>query len=224
MWSAEVINAMLWETFMLWMCLTEVDEMKKGNLKKWCSYCRVPLPENDRDTMKRLKKRMKLLDDEAFYVLGTAYRDGSLGLPKNLNKARELFSKATELGSCRAHYNLGNAYRTGQGVEKDMKKAIHHWRLAAIGGHERARDALGVFEFKNGNMDCAMKHWMISAKSGHEQALKKVTEGYKAGLGTKDDYASTLRAYQSTLDEMKSEQRSKSKNVYNNNPFPKLDM
>ena len=116
--------------------MASLDEMKKGNMKHWCSYCRVPHPENDRE----LKKRMKLLDDEAFYVLGTAYRDGTMGLPKSLNKSIELFSKAAELGSCRAHYNLGNAYQTGQGVEKDMKRAIHHWRLAAIGGNEQARE------------------------------------------------------------------------------------
>ena len=52
-----------------------------------------------------------------------------------------------------------------------------------------------------------MKHWMIAARAGYEKALKKVGEGYKAGHVTKDEYATTLRAYQCSVDEMKSKQR-----------------
>ena len=56
-------------------------------------------------------------------------------------------------------------------------------------------------------MDRATKHFMIAARSGYDASLKKVGEGYKAGHVIKEDYASTLRAYHSSLQEMKSEQR-----------------
>ena len=60
----------------------------------------------------------------------------------------------------------------------------------------------------------AMKHFMIAARSGYDESLKKVGEGYKAGHVTKDDYTKSLRAYQCSLDEMKSEGRTKATNFF----------
>jgi len=185
--------------------IAEKDEMKEGNLKKWCSLCRVPLPGSDEEFVKRLKKRMKLNDKEAFNYLGQAYRDGSEGLTKNLSKALELYNQAAELGSCNAHALIAGAYMRGDGVEQDKEKGIQHLKhAAAIGGHEMARYALGMMA---SDRRIAMRHHMIAAKSGHKDALKKVGEGYKAGHLTKEDYASTLRAHQVSVDEMKSKQR-----------------
>ena len=96
-----------------------------------------------------------------------------------------------------------------EGVEKDREKAIYHAQLAAIGGHEISRHNLGVAEGKLGNYHRAYKHCIIAAKSGMDESLKKVGDGYKAGYVTKDEYATTLRAYQQTRDAMKSEQRAR---------------
>ena len=85
-----------------------------------------------------------------------------------------------------------------------MDKALHHFNLAAIGGHEKARYNLAAMEV---NKDRSMKHFIIAARSGLDESLKKVGEGYKAGYVTKEDYASTLRAYQVSVNGMKSEQR-----------------
>ena len=72
-----------------------------------------------------------------------------------------------------------------------MNKVIHHWKLAAIGGHEAARYNLGVVTCNN---ELSMRHFIIAARSGYDIALKKVGEGYKAGHVTKDEYANALRA------------------------------
>ena len=97
----------------------------------------------------------------------------------------------------------------GQGVSKDANKAVYLWKLAAIRGHELARHNLGVEEMQNGSIELACKHVLISARCGYDEALKKVGEGYKAGLITKDEYASTLREFQTIRNEMMSEQRTK---------------
>ena len=57
-----------------------------------------------------------------------------------------------------------------------------------------------------------MKHYLIAAKCGYDDGIDLVGRGYKAGLVTKDEYAIALRTYQKTLDEMKSEQRTKAVN------------
>ncbi len=46
-----------------------------------------------------------------------------------------------------------------------MNKANHHWKLAAIGGHEKARFNLGSMDYNDDNIDRAMKHYIIAAKS-----------------------------------------------------------
>jgi len=58
-------------------------------------------------------------------------------------------------------------------------------------------------------MDRAMKHFIIGARSGFDESLKAVGEGYKAGQVTKDEYANTLRAYQDSREDMKSEPRAR---------------
>ncbi len=48
---------------------------------------------------------------------------------------------------------------------------------------------------------------MIAAEGGHNVALKVIQELYTNGHATKDDYATSLRAYQAYLAEIKSDQR-----------------
>ena len=114
-----------------------------------------------------------------------------LGLPQSNHKAVGPWKRGAELGSCKAHNKLSLMYMIGEGVEQDMEKSIHHLKIAAIGGHERARHYLGKIEGMNGNMDRAMKHFIIAAKSGFGDSLKEVGDGYKAGHVTKDEYAAT---------------------------------
>jgi ribosomal protein L9 len=52
-----------------------------------------------------------------------------------------------------------------------------------------------------------MKHFIIAANLGHANALDRVKEGYMGEILSKDEYASTLRGHQATLDATKSQQR-----------------
>jgi len=190
--------------------ITSVDEMKKGNIKKWCPYCRIPMYRSRKEYLERFKKRIDLNDAEAFYELGQYYTQGGMSISQDMNKGFQLLNRAAELGSTNAHAPIAvkylSEYGSGQGVQ-NLDKAIHHYKLAAIGGNEGARHNLGTFAYKTGNMDRAMKHFIIAAKSGHDKSLKKVGEGYKAGHVSKDDYTKTLRAYQVSVNGMKSVQR-----------------
>ena len=48
---------------------------------------------------------------------------------------------------------------------------------------------------------------MIAVGGGDNDSVKGIQQLYKAGCATKEDYASALRAYQTYLDEIRSEQR-----------------
>jgi len=191
------------------LCRGCSNEMMQGNMKLCCAFCRTPLPRSHKEYIKRLKKRVKLKDAEAFFSLGCFYYHGQRGLSQDRNKGLELWNQAAELGSISAHYNISTAYFSGDGVEQDEKKANYHYKMAAIGGHEEARHNLGCMEERNGNRRRAMKHFMIAASAGDELSLTAVGKGFRYGCVTKDEYTSTLRAYQSSCDDMKSEQRAK---------------
>ena len=180
-------------------------EMDKGNLKECCPFCRMPLHTSNEELVQRVKKRLKVNDHEAFYMLAGGYYNGSMGLNQDFSEAIRLLYIGAELGSISAHSALAEACQYGNGTEVDLKRATIHLQLAAIGGDVLARRHLGANE---SNFERAYKHFMIAAKSGDDESLEEVGEGYKAGHITKDEYASTLRAHQQSWGGMRSEQRS----------------
>ena len=193
--------------------LAESEEMNKGNIKRLCSFCREPIRVSNKIHIDRTKKRMEVKDALAFDRLGQAYLNGELGLRKDPKKALELHIQAAQLGSADGYYQIATAYKFGFGVEVDIGKSMHYLKLAAIGGDEIARYNLGSTESRQGNNKRAMKHFMIAARAGFDESLKVVGQGYKHGILTKDEYASTLRAQQVSVDEMKSEERTKAAKI-----------
>ena len=88
-----------------------------------------------------------------------------------------------------------------------MKKAMHYYELAAIGGNVKARHNLATEEKNDGNMNRALKHYIIAVGFGYSNSLKEIREFYVNGHATKDDYAKALRAHQKYIDGIKSDQR-----------------
>ena len=207
------------------ICIGCIHTMREtgGKNMKLCPFCKASLTILVEDDVERAKKLMekeelerlnKLIDNgnaDAFHQLASYYADGSRGMPQDWAKANELYLKAGELGCAMAYSNLGNSYLAGTGVEIDKKKAKHYYELAAMNGSVQARHNLGCSEGTTGNHERAMKHLMISASAGLKESLDAVKKGYRYmnGYVTKDQYANTLREYQNSQDEMKSDTRDK---------------
>ena len=111
------------------------------------------------------------------------------------------------MGDVGAHFNISCSFRDGEGVEKDVKKMVYHLEEAAIAGHPDARHNLGCLEGKSGRHERAMKHFIVSANMGHNESLDSLKKGFMAGLVSKEDLASALRAHQAAVDATKSPQR-----------------
>jgi len=173
-----------------------------------CPFCRNPPPPTSQDMIKMYNKRVELNDANAIYSVGIFYELGSYGLPQSHTKALKLYLRAAELGNSTAYYMIGLAYEYGKGVEVDMKQAKRYYELAAKEGHVNARHDLGVFEEKTGNMDRALKHYMIAVECGERDSLQRIKELFMNGHAvTEDEFKTALRAYQSYIDEISSEQR-----------------
>ena len=190
-----------------------IEEIRKGKKKEeigmgyMCPFCRSPHSSSVNEGIERLAKLMEKGNADAFYMHAGYYAQGAYGMPQDFEKANELLQKAGELGCANAYYNLGVHYDNGNGVEIDKKKADHFYELAAINGNVKARHQLGCVEGQAGNHQRSYKHFLLAAKAGHPGSLDRVKQGFMAGLVTKSEYGNTLRAYQTRVDEMKSEAR-----------------
>jgi len=188
--------------------------MEMSDEKDLCPFCRTPNAKTDEENIKRVTKLMEVNNAQAFYMLAYSYHEGRLGMQRDRQKANELLLKAGELGHAQAYHNLGISYSNGFGVELDMNKAKYYWELAAMMGDTSARHNLGSLEGQAGNHRRAFRHYMISAKGGYDDSLGMVKKGFMNGNVTKDEYASTLRAYHERQKEMKSDERDKASIYY----------
>ena len=198
------------------ICNGCIYAMKMSEGKDLCAFCRTPPPSSEEERIERIKKLMENGDAMAFNHLGGLYLRGLSNLPQDYQKANELYLKAGELGCAETYGNLGNSYRLGRGVERDMKKAMFYFELAAMGGDIKARHNLACSEGEAGNLHRAFKHFMFAARAGHKESLEAIKKEYMSGISvvTKDEYANTLRAYQQRQDEMKSDERDKAEDFY----------
>jgi TPR repeat protein len=174
-----------------------------------CPFCREVIGDDDDKLIQMVNSRMAANDPEASFQLGYLYQNGAKGFPEDHEKAFELYTKAADLGSIEAHRELGNHYICGDGTVKDIKKAVHHWEISAVKGNALARHSLGVYEIGEENFRRACRHFIIAAKDGVVDAMDNVRNGYKEGFVTKEEFEETLRSFQKSRDEMKSEQREK---------------
>ena len=180
-----------------------------GMDEQLCPFCRNPAPILDEEIIERVMKRVELGDARAIHNLGCYYDEGRYGLPQDHAKALELWHQSAELDYTKAYCNIGYAYDNGSGVERDEKKAIHYYELAAMGGDDNSRHNLGCYDAEAGNIERALKHYMIAVGSGHNDSVKMIQRMYKEGHATKDDYAKALKAYQAYLADVKSDDRDK---------------
>ena len=176
-------------------------------------FCRANFPDDDASELAMVNKRVDKGDAEAIFHLGCKYDYGQLGLPKDVPRAVEMWTKAAELGSILAHYRLGLVFYTGDGIEEDKSRGVHHWQQAAMKGHALSRHDLGSVEYENGNYNLAVQHLMISAKMGYEKSLNGIKEMFKRGHATKAQYAEALMGYRDAAEEMKSPQREEAKRL-----------
>lgn len=108
-----------------------------------------------------------------------------------------------ETGDADAQFNMGQAAKLGRGVPADMNAAIDWYRKAAVQGHTRAEDNLGLLMFQQGDRAGAMPYLQRAAARGEPRAQYVVgTALFNGDLLSKDwvrAYAFMTRAATSGL-------------------------
>lgn len=103
-----------------------------------------------------LKAAVKLYEEAIFKEIPEAHLNLGLilisgageqyGVPRDAGRGVELLAKACEMGSRDAAYTLGSLHLKGEQLAKDESKAFVYLALAAILGHEKAKEACGLLQ------------------------------------------------------------------------------
>jgi len=174
----------------------------EGRLGATCPFCRQPVPKTVEEMNRNEMKRVKANDPVAIFGMGFKLEDKG-----DNESAFKYYTKAAELGHVSAHFQLSVMYREGRGVETDEERELYHLEEAAIAGNPFARYNLAMREERKNRIDRAVKHLIIAANLGYDDSIPRLKECYTAGVVSKEDFATALRAHQAAVDATKSPQR-----------------
>jgi TPR repeat protein len=82
-------------------------------------------------------------DGESCYIVASLYHAG-LGVPKNEERALDLYRQSCETGLWRGCGRLAESYRTGQGTSPDPEHAAEYFERACRGGHAPSCFSAGI--------------------------------------------------------------------------------
>lgn len=83
-------------------------------------------------------------DSKAQWILGEAYRDGILNLPKDYSEANKWFLRSANQGNPKGELNIGLSYLDGRGVPEDEHEGIKWIQRAANHGDGIAQGFIGA--------------------------------------------------------------------------------
>ncbi|KAL3880340.1 hypothetical protein ACJMK2_032588 [Sinanodonta woodiana] len=109
----------------------------------------------------------------------------------SMQAAIQHWQEASELGYAKAQFNLAVCYETGNGVKKDLKKAMEYYHLAAEENHPMSLYNLGVLYLEGGedvqvNKHLGIKYLEKSAELGLAMAQTYLGV-YYTEKGSKED-------------------------------------
>ena len=121
------------------------------------------------------ERASKLGNPHAQYQLARMILNNLSSTPEQTAQALEWLTKAAEAGQDCAQYMLGKIYRDGQGVEKDIQKAVALFTLAATKENSFAAFALGKLYLAGDvalpkNSAAALKWLTSAAELGNQSA------------------------------------------------------
>ena len=170
-----------------------------------CAFCRQLTPKS---IVKASKKLMKKNDSGAFMQMAALHRGGENGVLQSDTKALEMCIRAAELGLSNAFADIGYHYRRGIVVEQDGSKSLAFYELAAKRGSITGHQVIAQFYGMNDNtMKKSIKHLKVAASAGDQESMDGLMQLYRKKELSKEELTQTLRAYQASINNMKSKDR-----------------
>ncbi|EJK47912.1 hypothetical protein THAOC_33335 [Thalassiosira oceanica] len=154
--------------------------MKKGLARSEedeCPICNLPLPLDDNELPSQACCLKRLCHGCNFSAVKRGMWDCPFcrtPTPETDSQVLAMIQKRVDAGDPMAIWNLGSNYRFGEGVEKDVTRAVELYERAAELGVKEAHHNLGVLYDKGAdvqeNTDKAFRHYEAAAMRGHVPA------------------------------------------------------
>ena len=178
-----------------------------------CPYCREKPPTTDNEYVDRLRVRIdKFNDSIAMNQLGSAYHNGTLGLPKNIKKAEQLLQRSCDLDYPLAAWNLSSLYCDNYPDQEKMEMKFLQ-RGETLGNVDCIRESFHKAK-KSNDSEEAVRMLITLGCLGEDTFMDNCFAFDERNLITKDDLATTFRAYQAANDGRKTDERDFAKRYY----------
>ena len=171
------------------------------------------------------KELEKENDPKAIHELGLIYLKGE-EIAKNLNKAYELFVKASDLGNQESTYLLGKIYLSKNTIYYEPKKAYNTFVQAANKNHGKSQLMIARFflmgEIVPKDYEKALHYFKLASKQKEYEANCYIAYMYASGTGVFPNFG---RANAFAKDGVKNKEKLCIKvwNDYNLGKYPKDD-
>lgn len=184
----------------------EIEELKKGVqngdaeamfLLGYCYLDGVVVEENEQEAIRLWELAAEKGNVDSMNSLGMILENSKH--PQDRERTFQLYRKAAETsldGLC----NLGHCYSDGIGTDKDDKKAVECYRIAAENGSAQGQYDLAVC-YRNGegvkqDFAKAVELYEKAIAQGHSNAMSNLGLLYDNGIGVEVDKSKAIKYYQ----------------------------
>lgn len=156
-------------------------------------YISISSKRNMRSVAYSIKLKADAGDLESIYRMGRIYLIGD-GIPKDEQKAVELFQKSADNGNAKAYNDLAKCFLNGTGVNVSKQKAIEYANKSLDLGCSEAKNTLGDIyfgmakDFRDGNgvvkdTKKAIELFEKAGEYGNSKAYNSLAKCYLSGTG-----------------------------------------
>lgn len=145
---------------------------------------------------------------DLLFILGKLYHDG-LGVNQNFDLAYENYTKSinksnNDMAKAFSMNNLGSMFLLGEGVRKDIDKALEYFQRSAELGNDTAMLNLGLLYF-NGelvdrNYQVAFEYFNNAATKFNGKSLNMLGYYYEEGLLGNQDISKAIECYKKSYE------------------------
>ena len=182
----------------------EYEELVNSNVVLYKKGEELEAAEKYTEALEMYKKAGAMGNSEGLFKVGKFYSEGRTGIEINYELARQYYEQAVSLNNPKAMNNLANMYADGEGIVKDISKAIELYKKSVDLGNSIAMNNLaGKYRYGNGvekNYTKAVELYKKAALLKNVWAMDNLGDMYRLGNGVEQDYLKAKQWYEKAAD------------------------
>lgn len=177
----------------------EYEELVNSNVVLYKKGEELEAAEKYTEALEMYKKAGAMGNSKGLFRVGKFYSEGRTGIEVNYELARQYYEQAVNLNNAKAMNNLATMYENGEGVAKDIHKAIELYKKAVDLGNAIAMNNLaGKYRYGNGvekNYTKSVELYKKAALLKNDWAMDNLGDMYRLGNGVEQNYTEAMKWY-----------------------------